>query len=246
MVEIAGKVAIVTGAGSGIGRAAALRLAREGASVVVSDINADECRATEAMIREAGGTATAYPADVSKDGDLKLLFGIAERAFGGLDILLNNAGITSGMPPWPDGDPERWNRTLEVNLWAVIRGTQLAIPMMKQRGGGAIVNTASVAGLDGFPFEPVYAATKGGVVLFTRSLAGLMQSDRISVTAICPGAVDTNIWRAAEEPMLRETITRIPFLAPDEIADAMVALIRDNAAAGKALRITAAEGRRLL
>lgn len=236
-MEIPAKVAVITGAGSGIGRATALRMAREGARVVCSDMNIVTNNETAAMINEGGGEAIAIPADVSDESQLRALFDGAVTACGGLDILFNNAGISSGMPPWPDGDPVRWGRTIAVNLVAVIRGTQLAIPLMRARGGGVIVNTASMAGLNGFPFEPVYAATKGGVVLFTKSLAGLREQANIVVTCICPGAVDTNIWRAAEEPALRETITRIPFLAPDEIADAVVALIRDPAAAGRALRI---------
>lgn len=237
-MEINGKTAVVTGAGSGIGRAIAVRLAREGAQVVAADLCETATAETTAMIKEIGGTAFAAQTDVTDDPALHRLFSATGRVFGGVDILVNNAGVATGTPHFPETPAEKWARTVAINLTAVIRATQLAIPLMQRRGGGVIINIASMAGLNGFVLDPVYAATKGGVVMFTRSLAPLKERDNISVVAICPGAVDTNIWRRAEDPQLRYLIDQIPFLAPDEIADAVAALIRDEAAAGKALRIT--------
>jgi len=241
-VEIPGKVAIVTGAGSGIGRAAALRLAREGARVVAVDLNADSAAETARMVEEGGGDAASIRADVSSEPDLTAMFEAAERAYGGFDILYNNAGIATGLPGWPDTPEEKWNRTIAIDLWAVIRATQLAIPRLRTRGGGVIVNTASMAGLIGFSLDPVYAAAKGGVVLFTRSLAFHKERDNICVSCVCPGVVDTPIVRAAEDPRVRRMPERFPFLPPEEIAEAVVALIRDDAA-GKAMRVAADLGR---
>ncbi|MGH2584765.1 MAG: SDR family NAD(P)-dependent oxidoreductase [Dehalococcoidia bacterium] len=188
-MEIRDKVAIVTGAGSGIGQAAMER-------------------------------------------------------YGGVDIVFNNAGIATGGVMSAEMPAEKRNRTLQVNLWGVIRGTQLAIPYLRQRGGGVIVNNASMAGLIGFRLDPVYAASKGGVVLFTRSLAGLKETDGISVCCVCPGVVDTPIWRAAEDPIWRTLIDQLPHFGPEVIADAVVSLIRDDNAAGKALAVRSAEDRR--
>jgi NAD(P)-dependent dehydrogenase (short-subunit alcohol dehydrogenase family) len=242
-LEIEGRVALVTGAGSGIGRAAALRLAREGARIVAVDRDAGTAAETARMIKEAGGDATPVRADVSADADLHAMFEAAERAYGGLDILYNNAGIATGLPAFPETPEAQWHRTLEVDLWSVIRATQLAVPLMRARGGGVIVNTASMAGLIGFALDPVYAAAKGGVVLFTRSLANLKKHANISVSCVCPGAVDTPIVRAAEDPRVRAIPDRFPFLPPEEIAEAVVALIRDDDAAGKALQVAAETGR---
>jgi NAD(P)-dependent dehydrogenase (short-subunit alcohol dehydrogenase family) len=244
-MEIRGKVAVVTGAGSGIGRATAIRLAQEGASVAVSDRDEAGSEETARMIRGGGGEALFVCADVTDDGALRSLFETATQHFGGIDIVFNNAGITSGLPIWPDTPPEKWGRTLEVNLWAVIRGTQLAIPYLKERGGGVIVNNASMAGLNGFALDPVYSASKGGVVLFTRSLARMKETDNISVCCVCPGVVDTAIWRGAEDPRMRGLIDQLPQrFAPEAIADAVVFLVMDERAAGKALAVRSAEERR--
>ena len=238
-MEIPGNVALVTGAGNGIGRATALRLAREGARVVAVDIDRDSGNATARMIMEAGGDATFLRADVGCEDDLTGMFATAVREYGSVDILHNNAGVETGLPAWPSTPPEQWSRTLAIDLWSVIRATQLAIPVMQERGGGVIVNTASSAGLGGLPPDPVYAAAKGGVVLFTRSLAHLKAETNITVCCICPGVVDTGLVRDAEDPRVRGLIERLPFLPPEEIADAVVALIRDDEAAGKALRVAA-------
>lgn len=243
-MEIGGKVAVVSGAASGIGRATALRLAREGARVLATDVSADAGEETVAMIRGADGEASFLRVDVTDDAELSAQFRSAKERFGGVDIVFNNAGIATGMPVWPETPPDKWARTLQINLTAVIRATQLAIPHLRERGGGAIVNNASMAGLNGFGLDPVYAASKGGVVLFTRSLARMKETDNIAVCCVCPGAVDTPIWRAAEDPTWQRLIDQIPHFGPESIADAVVYLIRDEDAAGKALAVRNAEERR--
>jgi len=244
-VDIAGKVALVTGAGSGIGRASAVRLAREGASVVAVDVNEAGARETVAQIEAAGGRAAGVRADVTREEDVRAMVAFAEDTFSGLDILHNNAGVITGPPRWPDTEPERWMRMLDVNLRGVILGTQLAIPAMRKRGGGAIVNTASLAGIGyGFPPNPVYAATKGGVVLFTASLAPLRDEANIRVNCVCPGVVETPmLTRAseatsdAERDATMERLRALPMLQPEEIADAVISLIRDDSLAGRALMV---------
>ncbi len=238
-MEIRGKVALVTGAGAGIGRESARRLAREGARVVAVDRDATAAAATCRLIEGEGGDATAVTADVTREHDLHAMFNAAVRAFGGLDILHGNAGSTTGLPPWPETPVSGWERTLAVDLWAVIRGAQLAIPLLREHGGGVIVNTASSAGLNGLASDPVYAAAKGGVVLFTRSLASLKEEAGVTVCCICPGAVDTDLVRQAADPEIRALAGRFPMLSPEEVAATVVTLIRDDNAAGKALRVGA-------
>jgi NAD(P)-dependent dehydrogenase (short-subunit alcohol dehydrogenase family) len=242
-MDIKGKVALVTGAGSGIGRATAVRLVREGASVVVADVNEDGGAETVRMIQDAGGRAAFVRADVTNADDVRAMVSFAETTFGGLDILHNNAGIGSGQPRFPMAEPERWQPVLDVNLRGVILGTQYAIPAMRKRGAGAIVNTASMAGVGyGFPPDPVYSASKGGVVLFTASLATLKAEANIRVNCVCPGIVDTPMLRAprdgrseAEQRALDERLQAIPVLQPEDIADAVVALVHDESAAGQAM-----------
>ncbi|OGO50743.1 MAG: hypothetical protein A2148_03350 [Chloroflexi bacterium RBG_16_68_14] len=242
-MEIQGKVALVTGAGSGIGRATALRLAREGASVVVADIDEAGGRETMREIEKAGGRAAFVRADVTEEKDVQAMIAFAQETFGGLDILHNNAGILTDQPRFPDAEPERWSRVLEINLRGVILGTQYGIQSMRQHGGGVIVQTASLAGIIGFATDPVYAATKGGVVLFTASLAPLKDAANIRVNCVCPGIVDTPMLHRGqeagleEEPRLAAMLRDLPLIPPEEVADAVVELIRDDSLAGRAMLI---------
>jgi NAD(P)-dependent dehydrogenase (short-subunit alcohol dehydrogenase family) len=244
-VDITNKVALVTGAGSGIGRASALRLAREGAAVAVVDLNEDGARDTVAQIEASGGKAAFVSADVTSEADVCAMIAFAEETFGGLDILHNNAGIITREPRYPEGDSAAWSRMLDINLRGVILGTQYGIRAMRKRGGGAIVNTASMAGIGvGFPPNPVYAASKGGVVLFTASMAPLATEANIRVNCVCPGVVDTPMLRVASEAVSNEEraatssrLSSLPILAPEEIADAVVSLIKDDSLAGRALMV---------
>ena len=241
-MEIKDKVALVTGAGSGIGRASAARLAQEGAAAVVVDVNDDGGRETVTQIEAAGGRAAFVHADVTSEADVKAMVAFAEETFGGLDILHNNAGIISGQPRYPDGEPEAWIRMLDINLRGVILGTQFAIPALRKRGGGAIVSTASMAGIGyGYPPNPVYAASKGGVVLFTASLAPLKESDNIRVNCICPGVVNTPMATkgipalGAQNEQAAEFIKSLNLIQPEEIADIVVQFVTDDSLAGRAM-----------
>jgi NAD(P)-dependent dehydrogenase (short-subunit alcohol dehydrogenase family) len=252
-MDITNKVALVTGAGSGIGRAAAIRLAREGASVVVVDINESGGQETVAQIEANGGKAAFVRADVTLEADVRAMIAFAESTFGGLDILHNNAGIITGPPRWPDTEPERWIRMLDINLRGVILGTQLAIPAMRKRGGGAIVNTASMAGIGyGFAPNPVYAASKGGVVLFTASMGPWKDEANIRVNCVCPGVVDTPMLRGQREQTpevqkaLNERLAGIQIIPPEEIADVVVEFVRDDSLAGRAMMVRNGRPRELL
>ena len=259
-MDITGKVALITGAGSGIGRATAMRLAQEGASVVVADIDEAGGRETVAQIERDGGRAAlvrADPslrsgqapraafirADVTSEKDVRAMIAFTQETFGGPDILHNNAGILTERPRFPDTEPERWSRVLDINLRGVILGTQYGIQAMRKRGGGVIVNTASLAGIIGFAIDPVYAATKGGVVMFTTSLAPLREELNIRVNCVCPGIVETAMLRPAreepaeEERQLAELLRSLPLIQPEEIADAVVELIHDDTLAGRALLV---------
>ena len=255
-MDIAGKVALVTGAGSGIGRATALRLAREGASVVVADLDQEAGMATAHHIESTGGKSAFVRTDVTSEADARAMVAFAESTFGGLDILHNNAGIITGPPRFPDTEPSRWIRMLDINLRGVILGTQFAILAMRKRGGGAIVNTASMAGIGyGFPPNPVYAASKGGVVLFTASLATLKDEDNIRVNCVCPGVVNTPMLHGAREAAagaseaeqpITERLRGLPIIEPEEIADVVVEFIRDDSLAGRAMLVRNGVPRELL
>lgn len=170
-MDIKGRTAVITGGGSGIGRATAVRLAAEGASVLTADLDEAGARETVRMIESAGGRAAAMRVDVTDAEQTRHMMEIAISTFGGFDILHNNAGIAVGTPSFPQCDLDRWRRVLDIDLQAVILGCFLAAPLMQGRGGGAIVNTASMAGLYPYVDDPVYAAAKAGVVNLTYSLA---------------------------------------------------------------------------
>jgi len=239
-MEIRGKVALVTGASSGIGRATAVALAREGAKVVVADVDEPGGAETVRLVREVGSEATFIKADVSTAAGVDALFGAAEKAFGGLDIVHNNAGImTGGAPGWPEVGNEKIALVVGVNAAGVMMGTRAGIHALRRRGGGAIVNTASVAALAPMPNDPIYAATKAAVKLFTESLAGLRESDNIRVNTVLPGMVDTPIIAKtgdgkAPAKWLEPAIAVAKMLKPEEIASAVVELIKDETAAGQA------------
>ena len=240
-MDIRGKVAVITGAGSGIGRATAVRLAGEGASVIVADIDDPGARETAARITEAGGAAAAVQTDVTREADARRMLATAEERYGGLDVLCNNAGITTGTLDFTQATSDQWQRVIDVNLRAVILGTHLALPLLRRRGGGTIVHTASMAAFVGFPPDPVYAATKAGVVMFTHSL-GPLAAEGIRVNCVCPGVVNTPMLRRAQGDEQPAWLGTVPLLEPEDIADGIVQLITDDTVAGRALRI--ARGRR--
>lgn len=192
MPDLQGKYALVTGAGSGIGVAMSLRLGGDGAAVMCADIDEDAARHTAARIAEAGGRAEAIRLDVTDEASVREVVARTIEALGGLNILMNNAGIAGGD----------WARTIEVNLTGVYYGLAHGAQAMAQRGGGAIVNTASGVGLVGYPNQAAYTASKHGVLGLTKVAALDYGSKGVRVNAICPGTART--------PMVDEAIRQDP------------------------------------
>ncbi len=195
-MKLAGKVAIVTGAGAGIGRATALLFAREGARVIVADHNANSGAETVALIRQAGGEAVFVQADVAVAANAEKMVSTALDAFGRLDILVNNAGIYAkgDTASTPEAD---WDRILDVNLKGAFLCSKYAIPAMKKTGGGVIVNVASEAGLVAIKNQVAYNVSKAGVIALTKSTAVDFAADNIRVNCICPGTTETPLVQAA-------------------------------------------------
>ncbi|MCX5243399.1 glucose 1-dehydrogenase [Streptomyces prunicolor] len=230
-----GRSVIVTGAGSGIGRAAALAFAAEGAKVVVADLNADGAEAVVKEIEQAGGTAVAVTGDLSEQAVVDEVTATAVERFGGVDVLVNNAGIMDRMSAVADVADAEWDRVIRVNLTAPFLLTRAVLPHMLTAGRGAIVNTASEAGLRGSAAGAAYTASKHGVVGLTRSLAVMYRKQGIRANAIAPGATATNISmdadRTAHGPAtLGPHFVNIGKLAqPEEQAAAIVFLASDAA-----------------
>lgn len=195
MHSLEGKVALVTGAGSGIGKAAALALGKAGASVVVMSRTAEEVEKTAQEIEKAGGRAKAMTADTSDDAAMKELVGTLVKEFGRLDIVVANAGINGMWAPIDDLKPDEWDKTISVNL----RGTYLTIhhtvPHLKKAGGGSIIIVSSINGTRTFtnPGATAYSVTKAGQVAMAQQLAVELGEHRIRVNAICPGAIESEI-----------------------------------------------------
>ncbi len=234
-----GKSALITGGGSGIGRATALTFAREGAWVAVADITQEAAQRTVSEIEAAGGQAVAIACDVTEDDQVAAMVAAAVAAFGGLDCAFNNAGISGynvnaqGLKV-ADVPPEAWQRILDVNLTGVWRCLRHEVAQMrKQDKGGAIVNTASIAGLLGLPTSGAYAASKHGVVGLTRTAAADHAEENIRVNAVCPGYIETPM---TEEPMRRRggrILARVPMGRmgqPQDIAEAVAFLCSERAA----------------
>ena len=239
-MEIREKAAVITGGGSGIGRAVSQRLAHEGASIVVADIDEAGGAETVKRIESAGGRAVFVRADVTSEQDTRRMLDTAVQKFGRLDILHNNAGIGVGAPGFPIVEPARWHLVIEIDLQAVILGTGLAAPIMEKQGGGVIINTASMAGLYPHRQDAVYGAAKAGVVNFTHSLASWSAEKRIRVNCICPGIVDTPLVRRGLEQAAQHGVKSwMPskIIQPEEIADAVHMLIRDDSLFGCSLEV---------
>lgn len=236
MSRLEGKVAVVTGGASGIGRAATLALARAGACVVVGDVADAGAAETAAAAEAAGGRAVARRCDVTVEADLAALLDTAERAFGGVDVVFGNAGVLAAAP-LQDTPVAEFERHLAVNLTANFALARLAAPVLERRGGGSIVFTASVGGLRGSAGSAAYNASKGGLVNLTRSLADELGPAGIRVNCICPGWVDTPFndpfWAHAGAGAGEAIVARIPLrrqATADEIAPTVVFLAGDGAA----------------
>jgi NAD(P)-dependent dehydrogenase (short-subunit alcohol dehydrogenase family) len=241
---MAGKIALVAGAASGIGQATALLLAREGAAVCCTDIDADKAGSTARTIEEAGGRSSSGRLDVtSEDSWREALEQVIDR-FGRLDVLVNSAGISFGKPV-TDMSLDEWRRVLAVNLDGVFLGTKHAIPALRRTGGGSIVHISSASGLKAAPGASAYSASKAAVCMFVKAVAKecLQNGDRIRINTVCPGAVKTPLWTdmpffrdlvektGSEEAAFQELAKSDPqgrFAEPEEIAQAVLYLASDE------------------
>ncbi|GAB4564087.1 MAG: SDR family oxidoreductase [Rhizobacter sp.] len=219
-----GKVALVTGAGSGIGRAIALLYAQEGARVLVSDLDAAGGEETVRLVREAGGQAVFARADVAQSDDARALVERAVQAFGRLDIACNNAGIGGDMGPTADYPIEGWQRVIDVNLSGVFYGMKYQITQMLKDGGGAIVNIASILGQVAFANAPAYTAAKHGVVGLTKAAALEYSAQGVRVNVVGPAFIHTPMIAALESdaPTEQALIAQHPIGRlgrPEEVAE---------------------------
>jgi NAD(P)-dependent dehydrogenase (short-subunit alcohol dehydrogenase family) len=234
--RLSGKSAIITGAASGIGRAAALCFAREGARVIVADVSEDGGRQTVEIVRDKGGEAQFFRCDVARAADADALVAAAVKAYGRLDCAFNNAGIAGTQRKTADYEEEEWDRIMAINLkgvWLCLRAE--IRQFVAQRSSGAIVNTASAAGLVASHSMPAYTAAKHGVVGLTKCAALEYARAGIRINDVCPGVVDTPLVAGmiAQQPKLASRLDQVEPVGrkarPEEIAEAVVWLCSDAA-----------------
>ena len=240
MGKLQGLVAVITGAGSGIGRASAVEFAKEGACVLAADMNGASAEATADQLRAAGNESAAIAVDVTRYDQVERMVQMALDRFGRVDVLFNNAGLPQALTAFEESTDELFERIFDVNVKGVFYGCRAVIPHMKAQGGGVILNTASTAGIRPRPGLAVYNASKGAVITLTKSLAVELAPHRIRVVSICPVATDTpmlpsfiGVEQGADEAEgRRRFIGTIPWgrlNRPEDIARAAVFLASADA-----------------
>lgn len=242
MARLRDRVALITGGAGGIGRAAALRFAREGAQVAVADIDLERGRETEALVRSGGGSACFIACDLTDEAAVRTCVAEVLRAFGRLQVVFNCAGGSLPEDSWvTDVDMAVWDRTIGLDLKGTVHACRHAIPAIVSAGGGTVVNMASGAALRGGSPAHIYTAAKGGVVALTRALAGAYASDNVRVNAICAGRIDTERIRrtygtpgrpggVADRQDATGQVKQYPFWfgSPDDIANIALFLASDE------------------
>lgn len=237
-MRLKGKVAIVTGAASGIGRASAIAFAREGARVVVADRDERGGEATAGAIAAEGNEAFFLRVDVSKEAEIERMVAAAVARWGGIDILFNNAGVVL-VKPLEEMTEAEWDRVMAINVKAAFFAIKHVVGHLRRGGGGVILNTGSIASFTGQLGTPVYSASKGAIALLTQSLALDFGRDKIRVNCLCPGITDTPMLRehmgygTEGEARIRTRLSRVPLgaiLSPEDVARAALYLVSDDSA----------------
>jgi len=234
-MDFTGKVALITGGGGDIGRAAALAFAAHSAKVVVVDIDEATGQSSVKRVEERGGDARFVRADVSQTADVRRYVQAALDAYGAIDCFFNNAGIEGGIAPTQEYDETMFDRVISVNLKGVFLGLRHVLPVMLRQGGGSIVNTASITAIFGGPGMPAYVASKHGVLGLTKAAAADVARFGVRVNAVCPGPVETRMMRSLEaqrnpaDPAamgiaIRAGIPTGAYSTPEEVANAVLYL----------------------
>ncbi|HXX84269.1 MAG TPA: 3-oxoacyl-ACP reductase family protein [Casimicrobiaceae bacterium] len=225
------KIAVVTGAASGIGQATAEALSEAGATVIVGDVNQEKGEAVAAAIRAKGQKAQFLAVDMTDEASIKAFADTVQARFGPVDILINGAGWGQTKPFW-EGTPEFWDKLVALNFVGPMQLAKALLPKMMERGSGKVVNISSDAGRVGSLGETVYSGAKGGLIAFTKSLAREMARYNINVNCVCPGPTETPLLFAVPEKVLEAFKKAIPFRRfgkPSEVADAVVFFASDHA-----------------
>ena len=235
--RLEGKVAVITGAADGIGRAAAVLFAKEGAKLVLADINQEGLKKTEALVKEEKGAVVCKPTDVSRESDVEALMNLAITTYGQLDIVCNNAGITGQLFALEQEDGADWQQVYSVNVLGAVYAVKHAVKHMQARKSGAIVNTASVAGIRAGAGTNAYSASKAAVINFTQTAACDLGGYNIRVNAVCPGLIETGMTRpifdiARDKGKVDKLGSRCElrrYGRPEEVAQAICFLASDAA-----------------